>query len=235
MARKPMFKTKYNLNDQRIYEIIQRFENENYIGTVNKLEELVQEYEEERRMYQDYSRDELYTVNDAYKYLRANGIDWEYNIFKGRLDRGSIPVIIGDDGNKYILKSVLDNIIDFHNEVYSLHEAYEKIRKVNPRLTLRAFIGRIEKEKLPVIIVYRKRFLPKQLIDDLVYIYSNYVEVSHALSIYRENGLNISRNTLERRLDRGILPFIKLGKKRLIPKDVLMKSIEEERRLKFNL
>lgn len=235
MARKPMFKTKYTLNDQKIYEIVHRLEQDSYINTVNRLENLIEEYEQERKFYQDYSREEMYNLNEAYEYLRSNGVDWDYNIFKGRVDRGSIPIVIGDDGNRYVLKSVLDNIVDFENSVYSLHEAYDRIRQVNPRLTLRAFIGRIEKEKLPVVIAYRKRFLPKQLVEDLVYIYSNYVEVSQALTIYRQNGFNISRNTLERRLDRGILPFIKLGKKRLIPKDILMKSIQDEKALKFKV
>lgn len=228
MGRKPLFDKKFKLNDEKVYLALSNL-NKNYVDVAKQLENLVEEYERELEDYKFTQKDMMLNIDKAYSYLRKNGVNWAYNIFKGRIDRGSIPYIIGDDGEKYILKSTLDSIIEFENEVLSLEEAYNRIKQTNPLLSLRAFIGRIEKNKIPVIVKYRKRYIPKEVVDSLVYIYSNYVEVSTALAIYRENGINISRNTLERRLDRGLLPYITYGKKRLIPKDILLQSIREEK------
>lgn len=233
MSRKPMFRTKYTLNDTKAQEILKRLEG-NYVNALDKLQRLVEQYEEEKQIYTG-SREELLTVQQAYEYLKQNGIGWEYSVFKSRVDRGSIETVLGDDGYRYIQKSVLDRIIQFEQEVYNLEQAFNILKKVNPKLTIRAFIGRIEKDKIPVVVTYRKRYIPKRVVEDLVYIYSNYVEVADALTIYRENGINISRNTLERRLDRGVLPYITMGKKRLIPKAILMESINEEKELKLKV
>ncbi|MCS7122842.1 MAG: hypothetical protein NZ908_02725 [Candidatus Micrarchaeota archaeon] len=231
MGRKPMFRKNYSLNDTKAQEILMKFSG-NYVDALGDLQRLVEQYEEEKNVI---SRDELLTIQQAYEYLKQNGVNWEYNVFRSRVDRKSIESVLGDDGYRYIQRSVLDRIIQFEQEVYTLEQAYNMLKRVNPKLTMRAFIGRIEKDKIPVIVAYRKRYIPKRVVDDLVYIYSNYVEVAEALAIYRDNGINISRNTLERRLDRGILPYITLGKKRLIPKAILFESINDEKELKLKI
>ncbi len=228
MGRRPLFKKNYKLNDPKVYQILDKLQ-KNYVDVLRDVDKLVNIYEQEREMYKSNMNDQLLNIRQAYEYLKMNGVNWDYDIFKGRIDRQSIPSVLGEDGIRYIQKSTLDEIIDFENQVMSLESAYNAIKKVNPKLTLRAFIGRIEKEKLPVIIKYRKRYIPKEVVEGLIYLYTNYVDVNEAVKIYRENNINITKNTLERRLDRGLIPFIKYGKLRMIPKDILLKSIEEEK------
>lgn len=227
MGRKPLFSKVYKLNDPKVYEVLAKLE-KSYVDVLEDVNKLVDVYEEEKEIYKS-REDKLFSIRQAYEYLKKNGVGWSYEIFKGRVDRESIPYVLGEDGVKYIQKSTLDEIIDFESQVMSLDSAYKSIHKVYSKLSLRAFIGRIEKDKIPVIIRYRKRYIPKEVVSGLVYLYTNYVDVNDAVKIYRENNINITKNTLERRLDRGLIPFVKYGKLRMIPKDVLMESIKEEK------
>ena len=170
---------------------------------------------------------ELYSVRSAYDYLKNNGVCSSFRAFGGRIERGTIRFVkVGR--KRYIPKSVLDDITNTKGEFYTVKEAYEQYRKANPKINFRAFIGRIEKGSIPSVKFGTRRLVPREAIESLTHISSNYFSVSQAIKELHKGGIRIKRNAFERRLDRGRIPHVKIGGRRFIHEDVLRELVGKE-------
>jgi hypothetical protein len=178
------------------------------------------------------SKQELMKLQDAYDYLRENGILISFRAFTGRIERGSIPTI-KINKLRYIPKDVLDAIIDEHRNFYSIKECYELHKKVKP-INFRTFLGKIERKLIPCVKLIGGKKVPKTFFNAYLNFISSYYDVPEALEKLKENKVKITRAALERKLDRKTIPFVKFGGKRYIHKDVLyelinvMKSADEK-------
>ncbi|NPA22598.1 MAG: helix-turn-helix domain-containing protein [Candidatus Micrarchaeota archaeon] len=217
MARKKKF-VLINVEDP----VIKKFTADSYVDSLRLMGDLSEQLEEEMR---DRS-DELLSMKEAYEYLKKNGVDISFRSFSGRIERGRIPVVkLGR--KRYIQKEVLDNIIDFHQKFLSLKEAYERLKKVSG-LNYRAFLGKVEKGTIPHVRVNGRRYIARDVVDALVHLHQNYYTISDVMEIFKRYGIKIKRNTLERRVDRGTIPHVKVGGKRYIHKDVVDQLIRAE-------
>ena len=175
----------------------------------------------------------LYSIKHAYDYIKNNGLYLSFRAFGGRIERGTVPYVkIGK--KRYIPKAVLDNMLETKKEFYTVREAYETYKKYNPKINMRAFIGRVEKGAIPSVKIGTRRLIPKEAIDALTHISSNYYSVAEAVKQLHAKGIKIRRNAFERRLDRGRIPHVKIGGRRFIHKDVLNELIEKELSLRKN-
>ncbi|HID72895.1 TPA: hypothetical protein EYP38_03045 [Candidatus Micrarchaeota archaeon] len=169
----------------------------------------------------------LYSVRSAYDYLKSNGVYISFRAFGGRIERGTVPFVkVGR--KRFIPQSVLNDIIDTKKEFYTVKEAYQQYRKSNPKINFRAFIGRIEKGSVPSVKFGTRRLVPREAVDALTHISSNYYSVSEAVKALHKNGIKIKRNAFERRLDRGRIPHVKVGGRRFIHDDVLSELVNKE-------
>ncbi len=169
----------------------------------------------------------LYSVKEAYDYLRGNNLLLSFRAFGGRIERGTIPFVkIGR--KRYIHQNVLDNIIETKNEFYTVKEAYQAYKKANPAINFRAFIGRVEKGSVPSVKLGTRRLIPAEAMEALTHVSKNYYSVTQALKELHKNGINIKRNAFERRLDRGRVPHQKVGGRRFIHSKVLKELITKE-------
>lgn len=170
---------------------------------------------------------ELFSVRSAYDYLKGNGVFISFRAFGGRIERGTIPFVkVGR--KRYIPKSVLDDITNTKGEFYTVKEAFEEYKKSNPKINFRAFIGRIEKGSIPSVKFGTRRLVPKDAVEALTHISSNYFSVSQAIKELHKSGIRIKRNAFERRLDRGRIPHVKIGGRRFIHEDVLHELTDKE-------
>lgn len=170
---------------------------------------------------------ELFSVRSAYDYLKGSGVFISFRAFGGRIERGTIPFVkVGR--KRYIPKSVLDDITSTKSEFYTVKEAFEEYRKSNQRINFRAFIGRIEKGSIPSVKFGTRRLVPKDAVEALTHISSNYFSVSQAIKELHKTGIRIKRNAFERRLDRGRIPHVKIGGRRFIHEDVLRELTDKE-------
>lgn len=170
---------------------------------------------------------ELFSVRSAYDYLKTNGVFISFRAFGGRIERGTIPFVkVGR--KRYIPKSVLDDITQTKGEFYTVKEAFEEYRRSNPKINFRAFIGRIEKGSIPSVKFGTRRLVPKDAVEALTHISSNYFSVSQAIKELHKSGIRIKRNAFERRLDRGRIPHVKIGGRRFIHEDVLHELTDKE-------
>jgi len=173
------------------------------------------------------SSHKLYSIKEAYDYLRGNNMLLSFRAFGGRIERGTIPFVkIGR--KRYIHQSVLDGMVATKNEFYTVKEAYQLYKKANPKINFRAFIGRVEKGSVPSVKLGTRRLIPSEAVDALTHVSKNYYSVTQALEQLRSNGINIKRNAFERRLDRGRIPHQKIGGRRFIHSKVLKELITKE-------
>ena len=172
----------------------------------------------------------LMPIKEAYNYLKSRGYDIMFRAFGGRVERGAIPSY--KFGKKrYIPLQFLDELVATKGNFHNIREAYNEYKKHEPDIEFRAFVGRIEKKVIPSIKVGFRRFIPKDAIDGLIHVSNNYYSVAEAIKGMHDNGIKIRKNTFERRLDRGRIPFIKIGGKRFIHTEILGDVIEKEKKL----
>jgi len=174
---------------------------------------------------------ELFSVRSAYDYLKDNSVFISFRAFGGRIERGTIPFVkVGR--KRYIPKSVLDDITNTKSEFHTVKEAFEEYRKANQDINFRAFIGRIEKGSIPSVKFGTRRLVPREAIEALTHISSDYFSVSEAIKELHKGGIRIKRNAFERRLDRGRIPHVKIGGRRFIHEDVMQELVDKEISLK---
>jgi len=177
------------------------------------------------------SKHELFSVRSAYDYLKDNGVFISFRAFGGRIERGTIPFVkVGR--KRYLPKSVLDDITSTKSEFFTVKEAFEEYKKANQKINFRAFIGRIEKGSIPSVKFGTRRLVPKDAVEALTHISSNYLSVSQAIKELHKGGIKIKRNAFERRLDRGRIPHVKIGGRRFIHEDVMHELIDKESALR---
>ncbi|MEM4367140.1 MAG: hypothetical protein QW035_03350 [Candidatus Anstonellales archaeon] len=168
----------------------------------------------------------LYSIDKAYlAFNKITGI--KRRAFMGRVERGVIPVVkVGRF--RYIPSEVMDYYVGVYSKYQSLTEAYKKLEGEGFIPNLRAFIGRAEKGSVPNVKIGTRKFIPNVVVDGLTKVAKYYYDVPTALEKINDAGLKISSNAFERRLDRGRIPFIKIGGKRYIHKSVLNEMITQE-------
>jgi hypothetical protein len=170
---------------------------------------------------------DLYSIRSAYDYLKNSGVLISFRAFGGRIERGTVPFVkVGR--KRYIPKSILDDVVSTKQEFYTVKEAYQEYKKSNQRINLRAFIGRIEKGSVPSVKFGTRRLVPRDAVESLTHISSNYFSVSQAVKELHKNGIRLKRNAFERRLDRGRIPHSKVGGRRFIHENVLRELVDKE-------
>lgn len=174
---------------------------------------------------------QLYSVRSAYDYLKDKGVYISFRAFGGRIERGTVPFVkVGR--KRFIPQTILNDIVGTKDKFFTVKEAYQEYRKSNPKINFRAFIGRIEKGSVPSVKFGTRRLVPREAVDALTHISSNYHSVSDAVRALHKNGIKIKRNAFERRLDRGRIPHVKVGGRRFIHDDVLSELVGKEQALK---
>ncbi len=172
-------------------------------------------------------------LQEAYDYLRDHGINISFRAFGGSIERGRIPSK-KIRNKRYVNLSYLKWLVDIYSNFYPVKRAFEEIKKYDPDISYRAFIGRVEKGSVPSVKLGGRRLIPAKVVEALVRLAKGYYTIKQAYEKLRKAGINITRNSFERRVDRGRVPSIKVGGKRYIPKEAVEKliQIELERRKK---
>ncbi|MCX8162940.1 MAG: helix-turn-helix domain-containing protein [Candidatus Micrarchaeota archaeon] len=167
------------------------------------------------------------SLDEAYEEVKKAGIKISRRAFGGRIERGSLRS--EKIANRRVIPlPILQDWISVHSNFYSVKKAYEILKEHEKDLNLRAFIGRIEKNTIPSIKINTQRLIPKEIVESLTHVSKNYFDVAQAIKFLHENNIKIKRNAFERRLDRGRIPHVKIGGKRLIAKSVLEELVKKE-------
>ncbi|MEK6979249.1 MAG: hypothetical protein AABW86_03435 [Candidatus Micrarchaeota archaeon] len=106
-------------------------------------------------------------------------------------------------------------------DLFSVQSAYEYLKGNGVYISFRAFGGRIERGTVPFVKVGRKRFIPKAVLDNVVGMKEDFYSVREAFSEYKKSNPVINYRAFIGRVEKGSVPSVKLGTKRLIPKDAV--------------
>jgi hypothetical protein len=200
--------------------------------TIDKVaKNLMKIYKQANQIYMEQGRKELsklkiYTLKESYDYLREHGVPLSFRAFAGRVERGTLPVLLIGK-RRYVNQEVLDNIVNLHKNYYKVIDAYKVYRQAKP-ITLRAFLGRVEKNIIPSIKAWDTRYIPKELLETHIHLATNYYTISELLQELKKHGIRINKQALERRVDRGTIPAVKIKGKRYVHKDVAQELIKLE-------
>jgi len=105
--------------------------------------------------------------------------------------------------------------------LYSIQDSYEFLRSKGLDISFRAFGGRIERRSIPSVKLGKKRYLPLQSLTDMLGINEEFYTVRRAYEIYRKHNKNINYRAFIGRVEKNSIPSLKIGTKRLIPKNAI--------------
>lgn len=158
-------------------------------------------------------------VVDEYKSLDVSEIKRERDKLESSLS-GSVASVYKVAQQLYKQKTSEDDLESKHN-LYSVRSAYDYLRDNGVVLSFRAFGGRIERGTVPYVKVGRKRFIPKSVLDDVVNTKNDFYTVREAYSEYKRANTVINFRAFIGRIEKGSVPSVKFGTRRLVPKDAV--------------
>lgn len=104
--------------------------------------------------------------------------------------------------------------------LYSLEEAYEKVKKSGVGISFRAFGGRIERKSIYSVKIGRKRYVPAPILNDWIQLYERYYTVKEAFTRLKKHE-NINFRAFIGRIEKRSIPSIKIGTQRWVPKEAI--------------
>lgn len=122
--------------------------------------------------------------------------------------------------NLYRQKASEDELEGKH-ELFSVRSAYDYLKNSNVFISFRAFGGRIERGTIPFVKVGRKRYIPKSVLDDITNTKTEFYTVKEAFEEYKKSNQKINFRAFIGRIEKGSIPSVKFGTRRLVPKDAV--------------
>jgi hypothetical protein len=160
--------------------------------------------------------DEL--VSD-YKNLDLGEIKKERSKVEKNLS-GSLATVFKAAQNLYKQKLGEEDLKDRH-KLYSVKSAYDYLRGKGVVISFRAFGGRIERGTIPYVKVGRKRYIPQDVLDDIGNTKAEFYTVKEAYHDYKKSNPKINFRAFIGRIEKGSVPSVKFGTRRLIPKEAV--------------
>lgn len=107
------------------------------------------------------------------------------------------------------------------HRLFSVKSAYDYIKERGVYISFRAFGGRIERGTVPYVKVGRKRYIPRSVLDDIVNTKQEFFTVREAYQEYRKANTTINFRAFIGRIEKGSVPSVKFGTRRLVPKEAV--------------
>ncbi|MEW5996703.1 MAG: hypothetical protein AB1657_03865 [Candidatus Micrarchaeota archaeon] len=103
----------------------------------------------------------------------------------------------------------------------SIQDSYEYLRSKGMDISFRAFGGRIERRSVPSVKVGKKRYIPVQALEDILSVTKDFYTIREAFELYRKYNRTINYRAFIGRVEKNSIPSLKIGTKRLIPRDAI--------------
>lgn len=162
-------------------------------------------------------------IDDAYvDKFRSIDLD-EIRKDREKTERGlssSVANVFKVAQNLYRQKASEDELEGRH-ELFSVRSAYDYLKNNGVFISFRAFGGRIERGTIPFVKVGRKRYIPKTVLDDITSTKSEFYTVKEAFEEYRKANGKINFRAFIGRIEKGSIPSVKFGTRRLVPRDAI--------------
>ncbi|MFA6530170.1 MAG: hypothetical protein WCT31_00430 [Candidatus Micrarchaeia archaeon] len=157
-------------------------------------------------------------IVDKYRFLDVDQIKKERDVRDQALS-SSVANVFKAAQSLYKARADEDDLEK--KDLFSVQSAYEYLKNSGVYISFRAFGGRIERGSIPFVKVGRKRYIPKAVLDDVVDTKEDFYSVRDAFNEYKKFNTAINYRAFIGRVEKGSVPSVKLGTKRLIPKEAV--------------
>ena len=104
--------------------------------------------------------------------------------------------------------------------LYTIKEAYEKLKK-KMNINFRAFVGRVERGRIPIVKVGRRRMIPLSILNRLMEMNDKYYTIRQTYNILAKEGFVSNIRALIGRIEKKSIPSVKIGTAKLVPKEAV--------------
>ena len=157
-------------------------------------------------------------IVDKYKNIDVEQIRKEREV-RGQTLTSSVASVFRAAQSLYKARASEDDLEK--RELFSVQSAYEYLKGNSVYISFRAFGGRIERGSVPFVKVGRKRYIPKAVLDEIINTKDEFYTVRDAFTEYKKFNERINYRAFIGRVEKGSVPSVKLGTKRLIPKEAV--------------
>lgn len=102
-----------------------------------------------------------------------------------------------------------------------IQESYKYLHSKGYPISFRAFGGRIERGTIPSTKIGKKRYIAVNILNDIINLSKEFYTVREAYDEYRNANSNIRYRAFIGRIEKRSIPSVKIGTKRLIPKNAI--------------
>ncbi len=158
-------------------------------------------------------------VVDGYKDMDVDDIKKERNKAEKSLT-SSVSTVYKSAQQLYKQRTSEEDLEGRHS-LFSVKSAYDYIKDRGVYISFRAFGGRIERGRVSYVKVGRKRYIPQAVLDDIVDTKKGFYTVREAFQDYKKANQGINFRAFIGRIEKGSVPSVKFGTRRLVPKDAV--------------
>lgn len=158
-------------------------------------------------------------IVDGYKTLDVSGIKRIREKDEKSLSN-SVATVFKTAQTLYKQRASEEDLEGRHN-LYSVRSAYDYLKGSGLYISFRAFGGRIERGTVPFVKVGRKRYIPRSVLDDILNTKKEFNTVREAYQEYKKANPKINFRAFIGRIEKGSVPSVKFGTRRLIPKNAV--------------
>lgn len=155
---------------------------------------------------------------DSLKAINLDGIKKDRDVEEKRLSE-SMTAIFNIAQELYKKKATEEEVEK--EGLYSVRSAYDYLKNGGLYISFRAFGGRIERGTIPFVKIGRKRFIPRAILNDILATKDKFNTVREAFVSYKKVNPNINFRAFIGRVEKGSVPSVKLGTRRLIPREAV--------------
>ncbi|VVB98005.1 Helix-turn-helix domain protein [uncultured archaeon] len=154
--------------------------------------------------------------------LKTMNLDKIKDTYENR--QSSISASLGNVYNEaqklYQKKELNDDVLE-KKGMYTIQNAYELLRQNGFDISFRAFGGRVERGTITSVKVGKKRYIPIDALNTLMNIRDEFFSVKDEFETYKKVNGKINYSALIRRVENKSNQSVKIGTKRLIPRDAV--------------
>jgi hypothetical protein len=153
------------------------------------------------------------------KKIDAGDIEKNYGTRTGSIS-ASLANVYNEAQGLYQKKEINDDGLE-KKGLYTIQNAYGLLRQNGFNLSFRAFCGRVERSTVKSVKIGKKRYIAIDTLNTMMNMRDEFYSVKDAFEAYSKFNPKINYRAFIGRIEKKSVPSVKIGTKRLIPKDAV--------------
>ena len=113
------------------------------------------------------TKNEFYTVREAYSEYKRSNSSINFRAFIGRIEKGSIPSVKFGT-RRLVPKDAVEALTHISKNYFSVSEAVKELHKSTIRIKRNAFERRLDRGRIPHVKVGGRRYIHEEVLQELI-------------------------------------------------------------------